>query len=718
MLAKDHVQRKTSLLLVLALIVGALGVLSHAPTRAEASSGFDAENIISDQLFYDGNALNVTGVQAFLNARVPRCTIGDPKKPAGGIYSDPAGWSIRLASSCLRDGFFTSRTMSADRYCSAYVGNASESAAQIVARVGSACGISQKVLLVMLEKEQALVQDTFPAQHQLDRAMGYACPDSGVNFSASCDLTYYGFFNQVYFAARQLKIYKAFPDSYRYKPFQVNDIQWHPNPACGTSRVNIQNWATAALYIYTPYRPNAAALAAGSGLGDSCSAYGNRNFFNFFTNWFGSTQGVDLSPVGQIERVEQGPKQATVAGFAFDPETSAPIEVHYYIGGIYGLGAWGGRQVADQYSETVATRYTSYGAKHGFTIHLPNLNGPTKICMYAINVGQGDTRLLECREVSPATGGPFGNYESLKLEGGSAIASGWAIDPDDIGQLSIHAYFGNFGEGRWAGMASTGEARSDVAKVYPAYGANTGFRLALPVPVGTSDVCLYAVDREQVSNTFMGCRTVSTASGPPIGSLDQATASVEGATLNGWALDPDTPDPIQVHAYVDGRWAGAHLANLERPDVARAYPGYGSTHGYSIRLSGLSEGTRTICMYGIDVRGTSNTLLACQKVQVPSGNPIGNFEELQTGVEGVGLARGWVMDPDGNGLVQVHAYLNGGWLGSYVADHDRTDVGRAYPGAGNTHGFQFPVMGSGNLCIYAINVGIGTTNPLLGCRAF
>ena len=51
----------------------------------------------------------------------------------------------------------------------------------------------------------------------------------------------------------------------------------------------IQNQATAGLYLYTPYRPNAAALANLYGTGDGCSSYGNRNFWRMFTDWFGST---------------------------------------------------------------------------------------------------------------------------------------------------------------------------------------------------------------------------------------------------------------------------------------------------------------------------------------------------------------------------------------------------------------------------------------------
>ena len=61
-----------------------------------------------------------------------------------------------------------------------------------------------------------------------------------------------------------------------------------PRPACGTSDVFIEGKATAGLYSYTPYRPNLAALINLYGLGDSCSSYGNRNFWVYFSDWFGS----------------------------------------------------------------------------------------------------------------------------------------------------------------------------------------------------------------------------------------------------------------------------------------------------------------------------------------------------------------------------------------------------------------------------------------------
>jgi len=57
---------------------------------------------------------------------------------------------------------------------------------------------------------------------------------------------------------------------------------------CGYGVVNIQNRSTQALYNYTPYQPNPGALAAGWGTAP-CGAYGNRNFYLYFTSWFGPT---------------------------------------------------------------------------------------------------------------------------------------------------------------------------------------------------------------------------------------------------------------------------------------------------------------------------------------------------------------------------------------------------------------------------------------------
>ncbi|MBK0421632.1 hypothetical protein JD292_06050 [Leucobacter sp. CSA2] len=298
-------KRGRSLLWVLTLALVAISsvgiaLLSAPAAEAEAadnpSAGFNAGRIIDDSQFYDGNAMTATEIQNFLNQRVPRCTIGDPGRTAGMVWGN-----TRIAAQCLKNFRANTPSRAANAYCAAYAGASNESAAAILAKVSRACGISPRTLLVMLEKEQSLVTDTWPTVRQFDVAMGYACPDSGPNNSANCDPSQTGFVSQIYRAAWQLKVYKARINDYNYQPFKTNRIQWHPNAGCGTSNVYLENWATASLYIYTPYRPNQAALNAGWGTGDACSSYGNRNFYNFWTTWFGSPSGIPVN--GAIKQV-------------------------------------------------------------------------------------------------------------------------------------------------------------------------------------------------------------------------------------------------------------------------------------------------------------------------------------------------------------------------------------------------------------------------------
>lgn len=251
------------------------------------SAGFDAGNIISDENFYAPTAMHPTEIQSFLNQRVPNCEINSgPGRMAG----EPAILNGRevgtIADGCLKNVTWSTSNKAANQYCDAYQRSSNETSASVIYKVGKACGISSRVLLVLLEKEQSLVTDTWPTTRQFEYAMGAYCPDSGPGGSPNCDPDQMGYANQVYEAARLFKYYQA-NNGLNYNPGRNNTIQWHPNAGCGTSSVHISNMATASLYTYTPYRPNQAALNAGWGTGDSCSSYGNRNFYQFYKLWFG-----------------------------------------------------------------------------------------------------------------------------------------------------------------------------------------------------------------------------------------------------------------------------------------------------------------------------------------------------------------------------------------------------------------------------------------------
>lgn len=265
-----------TLLLFMAWV--ALGIftvlnLGSANTYAAPVTGFNAGRIIEDSVFTNSSSMTPSQIQMFLNNKVPVCdTQGtQPSEYGGGTR---AQWGAARGTPppyvCLKN----------------YTENG-RAAAQIIYDIAQAYSINPQVLIVLLQKEQALVTDTWPTSSQYRTATGYGCPDT-----APCDSQYYGLTNQLTWSAKMFRAILNNSPSW-YTPYVLgnNSIRWNPSASCGSSIVNIENRSTQALYNYTPYRPNQAALNAGYGMGDSCSAYGNRNFYQYFKDWFGYNAG-------------------------------------------------------------------------------------------------------------------------------------------------------------------------------------------------------------------------------------------------------------------------------------------------------------------------------------------------------------------------------------------------------------------------------------------
>ncbi len=301
--------KSNKILLFLPFIIFLGGLLpgffvTQNKTDASAASvrDFNPGRIIDDAVFYNKNTMSVQDIQNFLNRTIPNCdTWGTGRATEFGSsltraqYAASRGWHAPPYS-CLNN-YHENPTTGENSYTKgggAFAGGIS--AAQIIYDAAQQYGINPQVLLVLLKKESAgpLTSDNWPLKSQYAYAMGYACPDSGPGFSANCSSEKAGFYKQMSLAAWQLKYYKDHPNDYRYK-IGWNNIQYSPDPACGTKRVYIENMATLSLYIYTPYTPNDAALASYPGTAH-CGAYGNRNFFMFFSEWFGGTQSLAIQP--------------------------------------------------------------------------------------------------------------------------------------------------------------------------------------------------------------------------------------------------------------------------------------------------------------------------------------------------------------------------------------------------------------------------------------
>lgn len=253
---------------------------------ALSGSEFRAGRIIDNNIFFTGPGMSLNEVTNFLNAKVPACDTWGTKPYDGttrAAYAASKGVSTPFT--CLKDYRQNTPSRPAEQgLCYGSTATNNLSAAEIIYYVAESCGVNAKALITLLQKEQSLITDDWPWPTQYRSATGYGCPDT-----APCDTEYYGFFNQVYAAARQFKRYIRDSTSFSYRAYRTNYVRYNPNAACGGSNIFIDNNATAALYNYTPYQPNNAALSNLYGLGDGCSAYGNRNFWRMFNDWFGPT---------------------------------------------------------------------------------------------------------------------------------------------------------------------------------------------------------------------------------------------------------------------------------------------------------------------------------------------------------------------------------------------------------------------------------------------
>ncbi len=188
-----------------------------------------------------------------------------------------------------------------------------KTAQDIIWETAHTFGISPKFLLVLLQKEQSLIEDDSPSQNQLDWATGYAVCDD-------CSKTdpriqkFKGFGNQIYYAASRIR------NSYiaDLKQFGVTASGIGPGRVTTIDGMTIipDNFATAVLYTYTPH------------------LHGNQNFVAIWDNWFKHLH-VDGSilqdrTTGEIWFIQDGSRRPIISQAAlysrFNPKNLVTID--------------------------------------------------------------------------------------------------------------------------------------------------------------------------------------------------------------------------------------------------------------------------------------------------------------------------------------------------------------------------------------------------------
>ncbi|HCC23242.1 TPA: hypothetical protein DF272_03620 [Candidatus Falkowbacteria bacterium] len=213
-LKKKNMRRK----IFYTIMVLIIGLGSFSPFAATEAIEFNRHLVISDDQMFNPSAMTLAEIQKFLELK-----------------------NSYLATLTVPD-----------------IDGAQKTAAAIIDGAAKRHGVNPKLILVMLQKEQSLVEDPNPSYKQIDWAMGYGVCDS-CSLNDPLLLIYKGFANQVDKAIARLRWYSDNPTVFKtVGQTYIIDGQ----------DVTPMTQATANLYSYTPH------------------IHGNYLFWKIWQRWF------------------------------------------------------------------------------------------------------------------------------------------------------------------------------------------------------------------------------------------------------------------------------------------------------------------------------------------------------------------------------------------------------------------------------------------------
>ncbi len=237
--------------------------------------------IIEDPTFAASNTMTVVDIQNFLNSQMPDCDTNGDKL----IYDSRDGYTKTRRQYAADRGVYTPFT------CLRNYSENGLSSSQIIYNTAQEIGINPQVILVVLQKEQSLITDDWPWPINYRSAMGMGCPES-----SACDSKYYGLANQVSYGSKLLKaVYNKSCDPegplYNFTYFNTFKDQFR---TIDNKATLVGSCATAALYQYTPHRPDSAWIDVWDGY-SYVNYYGNYNFIYYFNKWFKTSDAIRTS---------------------------------------------------------------------------------------------------------------------------------------------------------------------------------------------------------------------------------------------------------------------------------------------------------------------------------------------------------------------------------------------------------------------------------------
>ena len=202
--------------------------------QIEIDPNFNPHKILEDSDLLDCTSMSLSDIQSFLQSKNSYLANYLTPNNNGVIKS-----AAEIIFDAARNNF----------NCDNVELSESPSEEEKVSKCQRITTVSPKFLLVLLQKEASLIEDSSPTQARLDWATGYGCPDNW-----ACNPYYKGFGKQINSAALQFLAYMNEQSKYKYQAGGTYNFT-NPYGTISTSSmtVTLQNKATAALYNYTPH---------------------------------------------------------------------------------------------------------------------------------------------------------------------------------------------------------------------------------------------------------------------------------------------------------------------------------------------------------------------------------------------------------------------------------------------------------------------------------
>ncbi len=201
----------------------------------------------------------------------------------------------------------------------------------------------------------------------------------------------------------------------------------------------------------------------------------------------------------------------------------------------------------------------------------------------------------------------------------------------------------------------------------------------------------------------------------PRGTLDTLISPAPNQILAaGWVVDPNAPtSPVWVDLVVDSSVIASQLAEIARPDVARALNNVGPNHGFNF-VGTVPAGSQRACLVARNLgAGSPSRSIGCRDVVVGNANPVGVLQSAAGTAVRINVT-GWAADPDTTDPINVRILVD-----QVPATTVRADLPNPASTIAGSHGFSVTVDASFSqahlICAEAINVGQGSANSPIGC---